>query len=68
MCINIRMRIQEITGQKTRTPEQQRVAALKQQKDNASKALKTARAQQKQNKARDTLQQTQEVLALLGTN
>ena len=57
------MRIQEITGQKTRTPEQQRVAALKHQKDNASKALKTARAQQKQNKARDTLQQTQEVLA-----
>ena len=62
------MRIQEITGQKTRTPEQQRIAALKQQKDNASKALKTARAQQKQNKARDTLQQTQQVLALLGTN
>lgn len=62
------MRIHEVTGQKIRSPEKQRLDALKQQKERASNALKAERGRQKQNKARIDLQQSQEVLALLGTN
>ena len=40
---------------KPKTPEQQRIASLKLQKDNASKALKAERDRQKIAKARQTI-------------
>lgn len=41
------MRIKEIASNKPLTPQQQRIKSLKQQKDNATKALKAERDRQK---------------------
>ena len=51
------MKIYEIQPNviKPKTPEQQRLASLKLQKDNASKALKAERDRQKVAKARQTI-------------
>lgn len=57
------MRIHEVTATKPQTPEQQRINALKQQKDRAASALKTERERQKKNKAQAALQQSQQVLS-----
>jgi predicted Holliday junction resolvase-like endonuclease len=63
--INIYMRFFEFStsNNKPLTPQQQRINSLKQQKERASTALKTERERQKQSKARDALQQSQQVLA-----
>lgn len=49
------MKIQEITTLKPLTPQQQRIASLKQQKDNVSKQLKAERERQKIAKAQQTI-------------
>ena len=52
------MRLKEFTQQiKPPTPEQARLKNLKQQKDNASKALKVERNKQKIAKAQQSLRQ-----------
>lgn len=49
------MVIKEITGIKSPTPQQSRIAALKTLKDNISKQLKTERERQKITKAQQQL-------------
>ncbi len=49
------MVIKEITSVKPLTPQQARIAALKTQKDNISKQLKTERDRQKISKAQQQL-------------
>lgn len=49
------MVIQEITSVKPLTPQQSRIAALKAQKDNISKQLKTERDRQKIAKAQQQI-------------
>lgn len=51
------MRLHEIKPNviKPKTPQQQRIASLQQQKDNANKALKAERDRQKIAKARQTI-------------
>jgi len=53
------MLIREITANKPPTPEQARIKALQNQKDNANKALKTERGRQKIAKAQQQLAKTQ---------
>ena len=53
------MVIKEITGIKPPTPQQARIAALKTQKDNISKQLKTERDRQKITKAQQQLAKVQ---------
>lgn len=57
------MKISEIENIKPKTPEQLRVGALKQHKDQASDALKAERKKQKQQKAQEKIRQAQTVLA-----
>ena len=49
------MKTNEITSPKPLTPQQSRIAALKTQKDNISKQLKTERDRQKISKAQQQL-------------
>lgn len=69
MCININIRILEITSTslKPLIPQQARVSALKQQKERASDMLKTERDTQKRQKAVAAIQQNNQVLAKLNT-
>ena len=53
------MVIKEITGAKPPTPQQSRINALKAQKDNISKQLKTERDRQKITKAQQQLVKAQ---------
>ena len=53
------MVIKEITGAKPPTPQQSRIKALKAQKDNISKQLKTERDRQKITKAQQQLVKAQ---------
>lgn len=53
------MVIKEITGAKPPTPQQSRINALKAQKDNISKQLKTERDRQKITKAQQQLAKVQ---------
>ena len=52
------MLVKEVTENviKPKTPQQQRIASLKQQKDNVSKQLKAERDRQKITKAQQTIQ------------
>ena len=52
------MLVKEVTENviKPKTPQQQRIASLKQQKDNVSKQLKAERDKQKIAKAQQTIQ------------
>jgi hypothetical protein len=51
--------IREITSVKPLTPQQSRIAALKTQKDNISKQIKTERDRQKITKAQQQLAKVQ---------
>lgn len=53
------MVIKEITSAKPPTPQQSRINALKTQKDNISKQLKTERERQKNTKAQQQLAKAQ---------
>jgi hypothetical protein len=57
------MKINEIENYKPKTPEQQRIDALKQRKDQAADALKRERALQKQRKAVKNMAKAQVSLA-----
>ncbi len=59
------MRFYEINTIKPLTPEQSRINSFKQQKERASKALKTERERQKKAKAAQKIQQANQVLAKL---
>ena len=58
------MRITEITNQPA-TPQQSRINALKQQKERVSTQLKTEREKQQRQKATQTIQKNNAVLAKL---
>lgn len=60
------MRVIEVTT-KPKTPEQQRVAALKANKDRAADALKAERARQSAAKANKTLAKAQQTIAAATT-
>ena len=57
------MRFYEFKTINPLTPEQERINALKQQKERASAALKAERTRQKQAKARDRVVKAQQALA-----
>ena len=57
------MRINEIQNIKPLTPQQARVSALKQQKERAGDMLKAEKDRQKQQKATQQIQQSNQVLA-----
>jgi hypothetical protein len=61
------MRIYEFTN-KQPTPQQARINSLKQQKERVSTQLKTERERQKKQKATQQLQQSNQVLAVLGNS
>jgi hypothetical protein len=58
------MRITEITNQPA-SPQQSRLSALKQQKERVSTQLKTERERQQRQKATQTIQKNNAVLAKL---
>ena len=62
--LNIYMRITEITNQPA-SPQQSRLNALKQQKERVSTQLKTERERQQRQKATQTIQKNNAVLAKL---
>ena len=57
------MRINEIQNIKPLTPQQARVSTLKQQKERAGDMLKAEKDRQKQQKATQQIQQSNQVLA-----
>jgi hypothetical protein len=64
------MKIQDViaeAGTQPKTPEQQRVAALKATKDRAAGALKAERARQTAQKAQNTLAQARQAMASVTT-
>jgi transcriptional regulator len=65
--INTHMQIHEVVI-KPKTPEQQRVAALKATKDKAADALKAERARQKVQKAQQTMAKARRSMAPSSSN
>lgn len=64
------MKIKDViveTGTQPKTPEQQRVAVLKANKDRAADALKAERARQSADKAQKTLAQARQTIAAATT-